>query len=108
VTVVDTIAPTAACVPGPNPSSKNFPNANAGFRIVSGGDSCASTVTLKIGSYVLANGENIKITVDPSVSGVTFAGTMGPAGIRHFIVAPGMNQLTVSDGTLTTTASCAP
>lgn len=106
VKVVDTTPPTVSCVPGPNPSSKNFPNANAGFRTVTGGDSCSATTTLKLGSYVIANGENIKITVSTSASGVSFVGLMN--GVRHFIVGPGMNQIVASDGTLMTTASCAP
>jgi len=51
-----------------------------------------------VGSFVLANGETIKITQTPGKSGVTFVNTMGPAAIKHFQVGPGDAVLTATDG----------
>ncbi|MBI2985836.1 MAG: DUF642 domain-containing protein [Deltaproteobacteria bacterium] len=101
VTVQDTTPPTVSCVESVNPSGKNVPKASNtnqdGFYKVSGSDIC-SAPTIKIGSYVLASGETIKITQTPGKSGVTFVNTMGPAAIRHFQVGPGDAVITATDG----------
>ena len=110
VTVVDTTKPVVSCVESVNPSGKNVPKASNtnqdGFYKVSGSDIC-STPTIKIGSYVLASGETIKITQTPGKTGVSFVNTMGPAAIRHFQVGPGDAVITATDGAgLTTSVTC--
>jgi len=101
IQVVDTTKPVVSCVESVNPSGKNVPKASNtnqdGFYKVSGSDIC-STPTIKIGSYVLASGETIKITQTPGKSGVSFVNTMGPAAIRHFQVGPGDATITATDG----------
>ena len=51
-----------------------------------------------VGSFVLANGETIKLTQTPGKSGVKFVNTMGPEQIRHFQVGPGEPVITATDG----------
>src|SRR3989338_7812390 len=101
VTVVDTTAPTVSCVESVNPSGKNVPKASNinqdGFYKVGASDICTTPV-IKLGSFVLANGETIKITQTPGKSGVSFVNTMGPAAIRHFQVGPGDATITAIDG----------
>lgn len=102
ITVVDTTPPVATCVESVNPSGKNVPGAKNedGFYKVGGTDACTSTsaVGVKLGTYVLLQGETIKITQTPGKSGVRFVGTMGPLAIRHFQVGPGDAVITVTDG----------
>lgn len=71
VTVQDTTAPAVTCVNGPNPSGKNEPNGNAGFRTITATDT-VGVVTLQIAdsasSFVssnLSSGWNLKLTESP-------------------------------------------
>src|SRR6185436_8251535 len=80
VTVTDTVPPTVSCVPGTNPAGHG--NGNGGFFRVSASDHCDQP-TIRLGSFVLANNETIKIT-ETGQSGVTLVGVMGPDQIRHF------------------------
>ncbi len=71
VTVRDTTAPAVTCVNGPNPSGKNKPNGNAGFRTITATDP-VGVVTLQIvdsaSSFVssnLSSGWNLKLTQSP-------------------------------------------
>ncbi|MBI2986410.1 MAG: HYR domain-containing protein [Deltaproteobacteria bacterium] len=101
IQVVDTTKPVVSCVESVNPSGKNVPKASNtnqdGFYKVSGSDIC-SAPTIKIGSYVLASGETIKITQTPGKSGVSLVNTMGPLAIKHFQVGPGDAVITATDG----------
>ncbi len=109
VTVVDTVAPQVSCVPSYNPSTKNVPKAfnEDGFYRITTSDLCTAAPTVQLGSYVIANGETIKITQAPGQSGVVLVNTMGSAGIRHFRVGPGDATLTATDGAgNATTTSC--
>jgi hypothetical protein len=95
ITVVDQQPPAVQCVPGTNPVGKT-PAGPAGFYRVSAQDACSAT-TLRIGSFTLADGETIKITQAPGVSGVTLVNAMGPGGIRHFHVGSGLAAITATD-----------
>lgn len=109
VKVVDTVAPQVSCVPSYNPSGKNVPKAlnEDGFYLITTSDLCTAAPTVSLGSYVIANGETIKITQAPGQSGVVLVNTMGPAAIRHFRVGPGDATLIATDGSgNTTTVSC--
>lgn len=71
VTVQDTTAPAVTCTNGPNPSGKNEPNGNAGFRTITATDA-VGVVTLQIvdsaSSFVssnLSSGWNLKLTQSP-------------------------------------------
>jgi hypothetical protein len=101
VNIVDTKAPAVACVESFNPSGGNVPPAHNtnpdGFYMVSASDVCSVSNTIRIGSYVLSNGETIKITQSPGQSGVTLVNTMGPAQIKHFRVGPGDAVITATD-----------
>jgi hypothetical protein len=96
VTVTDTVAPAASCVASA-PVGHEF--------LVSSGDACGAA-TIRLGSFVLANGERIKIN-ETGQPGVTFAGLVGPDAIRHFLVGPGQAVITVTDPSgNTATAAC--
>ena len=110
VTVHDTTAPTGACTPSYNPSTKNIPRASRlnedGFYVVSGSDT-ASAVTITIGGYTLQNGETVKFTQTPGLNGVVFVNNQGREPIRHFRVGPGDPVITVTDASgNTTTQTC--
>jgi hypothetical protein len=86
VTVTDTVAPTIACVPDGPPGGS--------FR-VTGIDACGAP-TIRLGSFVLANGETLQIT--PSLKpGVTLVGVSGLKRVRHFAVGPGENVINATD-----------
>lgn len=101
VKVVDTTAPVVTCVESFNPSGKRIPPAHNtnpdGFYKVGATDVCSTANTIKIGSFILTNGETIKITQSPGQSGVELVNTMGPAQIKHFRVGPGDAVITVTD-----------
>jgi hypothetical protein len=87
VTVTDAVAPTISCVPA-GPPGNTFQ--------VTGIDACGAP-TIRLGSFVLANGERIKIN-ETGKSGVTLIGTVGPDNIRHFHVGKGEAIITATDG----------
>ncbi len=95
VTVVDIVPPDIACVPGPNPSGHG--HGGGGFFTVTASDHCPPPPTIRIGSFVLANGETIKIT-ETGQSGVRLVNDMGPDHIRHFQVHHGEAIVTATDG----------
>ncbi|HEX3702383.1 MAG TPA: thrombospondin type 3 repeat-containing protein [Vicinamibacterales bacterium] len=85
VTVVDTTPPTVSCVAGQPPG-----NAFKATTI----DACGSS-TITLGSYVIANGETIKID-ETGQGGVTLVNTAD--GVRHFHVGKGQAVVTATDG----------
>ncbi len=101
VTVRDTVAPVAACTPSFNPSGGNIPKASRlnedGFYRIGGSDNLGA-VTLTLGSYVIANGETIKLTQAPGQQGVALVNTMGKLSVRHFRVGAGDPVVTATDG----------
>jgi hypothetical protein len=86
VTVVDTVAPAVSCV-ADAPTGETFR--------VSAVDACAVPI-LRLGSFVLAEGERIKINVTGQ-PGVRLVGTVGPDRIRHFHVGKGEAVITATD-----------
>jgi hypothetical protein len=95
VTVTDTVAPSASCVAS-SPLGHEF--------VVSSGDACGAA-TIRLGSFVLANGERVMVH-EVGQSGVTFVGVVGPDAIRHFHAGPGETVITATDpsGNVTTAA----
>jgi hypothetical protein len=85
VTIVDTTAPTVSCTVV-NPTSPTFQ--------VAATDDCAGTVSLRLGSYTLANGEVIQIN-QTGVPGVRLVRSTD--GIRHFLVGRGQGVITATD-----------
>ncbi len=83
VTVEDAVAPVATCVPGPNPSGRNIPNAGgisesgsdpSGFFELIATDNCDSTPQIFIqdsaSDFVagpFSSGDKVKITQAPGV-----------------------------------------
>ena len=86
VTVVDTVPPTVSCVAAPP---------QGGTVQVSATDACAIPI-IRLGSFVLAEGERIKIT-QVGQSGVRLVGTVGADSIRHFHVGKGEAVITATD-----------
>jgi hypothetical protein len=86
VTVVDTVAPAVSCV-ADSPTGETFR--------VSATDACAAPI-LRLGSFVLAEGERIKINVTGQ-PGVRLVGVVGPDRIRHFQVGKGEAVITATD-----------
>ena len=86
VTVNDQTLPAVACVPAGPP---------AGTFQVSTSDACSGAPTIRLGSYVLANGERIKID-ETGQPGVRLVNEIDP-GIRHFHVGKGEAVITATD-----------
>jgi hypothetical protein len=96
VTVVDLVPPTVACTPG-SPLGTSF--------AVTGFDACGPPV-LTLGSYVIANGERIKIE-ETGQPGVRLQNVVGSDGIRKFLVGKGQGVILATDGSgNTSTAAC--
>jgi Thrombospondin type 3 repeat len=93
VTVVDTVAPTVACA-ATNPLGSSF--------IATGDDSCG--VTLTLGSFVIANGEQIKIE-EVGQPGVRLQNVVGKDGIRKFLVGKSEGVILATDGAGNTSAA---
>ena len=87
VTVVDTVAPTVSCVSTGPPTGHAF--------IVTSSDACGAPV-IRIGSYVLANGETIVIN-ETGQSGVTLVNDL-KSSLKHFHVGKGESIVTATDG----------
>jgi hypothetical protein len=87
VTVTDTVAPTVSCVATGPPTGHAF--------IVSSIDACGAPV-IRLGSYVLADGETIKVN-ETGQAGVRLVSEV-KNGIRHFNVGRGENVITATDG----------
>jgi hypothetical protein len=88
VTVHDTVPPAVACEPAGPPGGS--------FR-VSSSDACTTTPTIRLGSFVLADGEKIKIN-ETGQSGVRLVNVIGPEHIKHFHVGNGEAVITATDG----------
>ena len=96
VTVIDKTPPTVACTPT-NPLGTAF--------VVTGFDACGAPV-LTLGSYVIANGEQIKI-VETGQPGVRLQNIVSNDGIRKFLVGKGEGVILATDGSgNTSTAAC--
>jgi hypothetical protein len=87
VTVNDLTLPAIACGPAGPPG---------GTFQVSTSDACAGAPTIRIGSYVLANGERIKIQ-ETGTPGVRLINEVGTDLIRHFDVGKGEAVITATD-----------
>lgn len=85
VTVVDTVPPTVSCMPD-TPTGGSFR--------VSAADACGAP-TIRLGTFVLAEGEQIKINVTGQ-PGVQFINQVD--NIRHFQVGRGEAIITATDG----------
>jgi hypothetical protein len=84
VTVIDTTPPTVSCTVT-SPQGNSF--------IVAGDDLCGEPV-LRLGSYVLEDGEQIKIE-ETGQGGVQFVDVV--SGVRHFHVGKGQAIVTATD-----------
>jgi Thrombospondin type 3 repeat/HYR domain len=87
VTVVDTVAPTVSCV-ATNPTGTSF--------VVTAIDSCTSSPVIRLGSFVIANGETIKIN-ETGQHGVQLVNDVSSDHIRHFQVGKGEAVITATD-----------
>ncbi len=96
VTVVDTVPPTVTCTPA-NPLGTAF--------VVTGFDACGAPV-LTLGSYVIGNGEQIKIE-EVGQPGVRLQNLVAKDGVRKFFVGKGQGVILATDGAgNTSTAAC--
>jgi len=88
VTVQDLTLPAVACVPA---------GLQGGTFQVSTSDACAGAPTIRLGSYMLADGERIKID-ETGQPGVYLINDVGSDQIRHFHVGKGEAVITATDG----------
>ena len=101
ITVVDRTAPTGACEPGTNPAGKNKPDANAGFRLITGADNFAlrSIVVVDTGSAFVsapfASGSTVKLT--QTAGGPGSESRPGPGGVAAQIKTVGEPMLRITD-----------
>jgi len=89
VTVTDTVRPTVACLRSGDPE--------APFFRVSSADDCTTSPEIRLGTFVLANGETVQITTS-NRPGIMLLGEHGGTHIRHFRVGPGQNVIDATDG----------
>jgi hypothetical protein len=82
----DTRPPTLACTPVGHPR-RYRPTAE---------DDCGGRLTLKLGTFVLENGEEIQIE-ETGKPGVRLIGTVGKFGIKHFQVGKGESLVLATD-----------
>ncbi len=87
VTVVDTVPPTVYCT-ATNPTGSSF--------VVSAYDSCTSAPVIRLGSYVLADGETLMIN-ETGQPGVRLINVIKGGSIRHFQVGKGEAIITATD-----------
>lgn len=87
VTIQDTMAPAVSCTAA-NPPGNSFQVAAA--------DDCNGRITLRLGSFALANGEVIQIQ-ETGRPGVRLVGTVGADGFRHFQVGRGEGIVMATD-----------
>ena len=88
VTVTDMVSPTVSCV-----QSGRVPRT---FKVASS-DACTKTPTISLGSFVLANGEMIRIS-ETDEPGVRLLNVVGPNQIKHFKVGKGEAVIVATDG----------
>jgi hypothetical protein len=82
----DTRPPTLACTPVGHPR-RYRPTAE---------DDCGGRLTLKLGTFVLENGEQIQIE-ETGKPGVRLVGKVGNDGVRHFLVGKGEALVLATD-----------
>ena len=87
VTVVDTTPPEVFC-PATSPTGSSF--------TVSAIDACAGAPVIRLGSYVLAQGETIMINITGQ-PGVRLQNIISEDGIRHFQVGKGEAIINATD-----------
>ena len=87
VTVIDTVAPTVSCV---------LTSPVGGGFTVSSTDACTAP-TIRLGTFVLANGEEIKIE-ETGRSGIRLVNSVGTGQTKHFQVGKGEAVITATDG----------
>ena len=97
VTVTDTTPPTVSCV-AQNPVGNAF--------LISAIDHCDSPV-IRLGTYVIANGEVIKINVT-GAPGVRLMNNVSGDNVRHFQVGKGENVITATDASHNVTTVVCP
>ena len=90
VTIPDKTAPVITCELGVNPSGKNVPSKNAGFRVLKVTDNVDGVnVNLSINGFgPFANGDTVKITIDDSAvpEMKKIGGGKADADIAHLIL----------------------
>jgi hypothetical protein len=86
VTVIDMVPPTLSCVATGPPNQHTF--------VVSSVDACGAPV-IRIGDYVLNNGETIMI-IETGQPGVRLGASGG--GLRRFLVGKGQGVVSSTDG----------
>jgi HYR domain len=86
VTVIDTVASAVSCV-ATNPTGNSF--------VVTATDAC-STPIIRLGSFVIANGETIKIN-ETGQPGVRLMNDVSADHSRHFQVGRGEGIITATD-----------
>jgi hypothetical protein len=95
VNVIDSVPPAASCAPVVG---------SPGFFRASASDGCTASPKIKLGSYLLANGERFEI-IKSTTPGVSFVGYSGR--YRRFSVGPGSRFITAVDAAGNSrTASC--
>jgi thrombospondin type 3 repeat protein len=87
VTVVDTVPPTVTCV-ATNPTGSSFR--------VSATDACLGAPVIRLGSYVLNEGEVIMIN-ETGQPGIRLKNDISSGGIRHFQVGRGEAIISATD-----------
>ena len=96
VKVTDTVPPTVSCV-ATQPTGNSFK--------VTASDACSSP-TIRLGTFVIANGETIMIN-ETGQPGVRLINVVGAARIRHFQVGKGQAVITATDPSANmSTATC--
>ena len=121
VTIVDTTPPTATCLRTDDPDDHahdrdrdrggdgdrnrngrdhdddDHDDDGGPFFRVSAVDDCTASPAIRLGSFVLANGEIVQITQSHK-PGITLLGEHGHKHIKHFKVGPGQNVIAATDG----------
>jgi hypothetical protein len=82
----DTTSPTLSCTPVAQPRQHR----------VAAADDCGGRLTLKLGTFSLANGEVIQIE-ETGKPGVRLIGTIGADQVRHFQVGKGDATVVATD-----------
>ncbi len=88
VVVIDTVPPTVSCPLAGPPQGLVYR--------VSAVDACTSSLDIRLGSYRLADGEQIKIE-EVGARGVRLVSAVGRDGIKHFLVGKGQAIITATD-----------
>ena len=87
VSVVDTVAPTVTCLPAGPPGHT--------FEVLAT-DACTAAPVIRLGEFVLHNGERIKVN-ETGRSGIRLVNVIRAGGIRHFHVGRGEAVITATD-----------